>query len=109
MVLAKLDLSKMNPYACVEPRLNRERCLIMDPYVYMAYLCFLEGGSLNKAFNEWKRTRTGYVSLPMQIENAAWTMKAKAKQLYIFELEQSWEKFRTDDFLKFLDEHGFIK
>ena len=78
----------------------------MDPYVYMAYMCFLENNSmLYKSF--WGKNRPYPSPIGWMLSEEKGKILYKIKRQYILEQEEKWKKFNAQHFLDFLKKHGF--
>jgi len=87
----------------------------MNPYVYIAYLCFTDNNSeVRKSFERWRHqggNKASYngaaYSLRSAIKSVAHQMEYKARLAFIYEAERAWANFNANGFIEFLERYGF--
>ena len=87
---------------------------MMDPNIYMAYLCFLENDSaVCRTFKHWSFNTSNYqmplVEFHFALRTEAEDRKWEAKNAFIYEYEDKWKKFSPPSFVLWLEECGFKK
>ena len=80
---------------------------MMKPNIYVAYLCFLDNGSIiSQRFKRWMSMTDSHNELKWAIEDIAYSMKIRVRPLHIYEIDKMWREFTYEGFLKFLKECG---
>lgn len=82
---------------------------MMNPNVYMAYLCFLKNDSrVYSMFSKCLNSKDPYrfSEFEYAVREVVYRERMKAKRLFIYEAEQLWVNFDTGKFIKFLNDLG---